>query len=89
MKKSQNDFRLLPEINDDYLEVERLLDLVFTPKRRLLSSYQLRSSTNKVNNLSYVLKDRENNIHNIKDSAQESKQAKVMAEVQANYVVEL
>ena len=62
MKKSHSDFRLLLETKDDYLEVERLLDLVFTPKRRLLSSYQLRSSTNKVNNLCYLFKDKKNNI---------------------------
>ena len=33
------------------------MDLVFTPRRKLLSSYQLRNSANKVDNLSYVIKD--------------------------------
>ena len=57
MKISHNNLRLLLEAKNDHIEVERLLDLVFTPKRTLLSSYQLRNSANKVNNLSYVIKD--------------------------------
>ena len=57
MKSSHNNLRLLLEAKNDHIEVERLLDLVFTPKRTLLSSYQLRNSANKVNNLSYVIKD--------------------------------
>ena len=57
MKSSHNNLRLLPEAKNDHLEVERLLDLVFTPRRKLLSSYQLRNSDNKVDNLSYVIKD--------------------------------
>ncbi len=44
------------------MEVEQLLDLVFTPKRKLLSSYQLRGPTNKVNKLSYVIKDPSSNV---------------------------
>ena len=57
MKSSHNNLRLLLEAKNDHIEVERLLDLVFTPKRTLLSSYQLRNLSNKVNNLSYVIKD--------------------------------
>jgi len=53
----QYNLRLLLEEKKDHIEVEQLLDLVFTPRRKLLSSYQLRSSTNKVNKLSYVIKD--------------------------------
>ena len=62
MKNSHNNLRLLPETKKDLTEVEQLLDLVFTPRRKLLSSYQLRGSANKVKNLSYVLKD---NLFNI------------------------
>jgi predicted N-acetyltransferase YhbS len=57
MKSSHNNLRLLQEAKNDHIEVERLLDLVFTPRRKLLSSYQLRNSANKVDNLSYVIKD--------------------------------
>ena len=57
MKRSHNNLRLLLEAKNDHIEVERLLDLVFTPRRKLLSSYQLRNSANKVDNLSYVIKD--------------------------------
>ena len=57
MKSSYNNLRLLLETKNDHIEVERLLDLVFTPRRKLLSSYQLRNSDNKVKNLSYVIKD--------------------------------
>ena len=57
MKSSHNSLRLLLEAKNDHIEVERLLDLVFTPRRKLLSSYQLRNSANKVDNLSYVIKD--------------------------------
>jgi predicted N-acetyltransferase YhbS len=57
MKSSHNNLRLLLEAKNDHIEVERLLDLVFTPRRTLLSSYQLRNSANKVNNLCYVIKD--------------------------------
>ena len=57
MKSSHNNLRLLLEARNDHIEVERLLDLVFTPRRKLLSSYQLRNSANKVDNLSYVIKD--------------------------------
>ena len=60
MKKSEYYLRLLLEDNGDHIEVEQLLDLVFTPKRKLLSSYQLRGPANKVNNLSYVIKDPSN-----------------------------
>ena len=62
MKSSHNNLRLLLEAQKDHSEVERLLDLVFTPRRKLLSSYQLRSSANRVNKLSYVIKDNSNNI---------------------------
>ena len=62
MKSSHNNLRLLLEAKNDHVEVERLLDLVFTPRRKLLSSYKLRSSANKVNNLSYVLKDNLNKV---------------------------
>ena len=62
MKSSNNNLRLLPEAKNDRKEVEQLLDLVFTPRRKLLSSYQLRGSTNKVNKLSYVIKDNSNNV---------------------------
>ena len=57
MKTIQFNLRLLPEANEDHNKVEQLLDLVFTPKRKLLSSYQLRDPANKVNTLSYVIKD--------------------------------
>ena len=60
MKNIQFNLRLLPEDIGDHIEVEQLLDLVFTPKRKLLSSYKLRGSANKVNNLSYVIKDPSN-----------------------------
>ena len=62
MKSSHNNLRLLLEAKDDHVEVEQLLDLVFTPRRKLLSSYHLRSLTNKVNMLSYVIKDNSNNV---------------------------
>ena len=62
MKSLHNNLRLLPETKDDHLQVEWLLDLVFTPRRKLLSSYNLRSSANKVSKLSYVVKDNSNNI---------------------------
>ena len=62
MKSSHNNLRLLLEAKKDHEEVERLLDLVFTPKRKLLSSYKLRGSVNKVDNLSYVLKDNSNKV---------------------------
>ena len=61
MKNIQYNLRLLLEGNGDHIEVEQLLDLVFTPKRKLLSSYQLRGPANKVNKLSYVIKDPSNN----------------------------
>ena len=60
MKNIQYNLRLLLEDNGDHIEVEQLLDLVFTPKRKLLSSYQLRGPANKVNNLSYIIKDSSN-----------------------------
>ena len=62
MKSSHNNLRLLLEAKNDHIEVERLLDLVFTPRRKLLSSYQLRGSSNRVKKLSYVIKDNSNNI---------------------------
>ena len=62
MKSSHNNLRLLLEAKNDHVEVEQLLDLVFTPRRKLLSSYHLRSSANKVNMLSYVIKDNSNNV---------------------------
>ena len=62
MKSSHNNVRLLLEAKNDYVEIERLLDLVFTPRRKILSSYQLRSLTNKVDKLSYVIKDITDNI---------------------------
>ena len=61
MKNIQYNLRLSLEGNEDHIEVEQLLDLVFTPKRKLLSSYQLRGPANKVNKLSYVIKDPSNN----------------------------
>ena len=62
MKSLHNNLRLLLETKDDHLQVERLLDLVFTPRRKLLSSYQLRDTNNKVKELSYVIKDNSNNV---------------------------
>ena len=62
MKSSHNNLRLLIESKKDRIEVEQLLDLVFTPRRKLLSSYKLRNATNKVKKLSYVIKDNLNNI---------------------------
>ena len=62
MKSIHYNLRLLLETKKDLIEVEQLLDLVFTPRRKLLSSYQLRSSTNKVDKLSYVIKDSSNRV---------------------------
>ena len=62
MKSSNNNLRLLPEAKNDRKEVEQLLDLVFTPRRKLLSSYHLRGLNNKVNKLSYVIKDNSHNV---------------------------
>ena len=62
MKSIHYNLRLLLETKKDLIEVEQLLDLVFTPRRKLLSSYQLRSSANKVNKLSYVIKDTSDSI---------------------------
>ena len=62
MKSSHNNLWLLLETKNDHIEVVRLLDLVFAPRRKLLSSYQLRNSANKVNNLSYVIKDNSNEV---------------------------
>ncbi len=62
MKSLHNNLRLLLETENDHLQVERLLDLVFTPRRKLLSSYQLRGPDNKVKKLSYVIKDKSNNV---------------------------
>ena len=62
MKSLQNNLRLLLETQNDLLQVEQLLDLVFTPRRKLLSSYQLRGPYNKVKKLSYVIKDISNNV---------------------------
>ena len=62
MKSSHNNLRLLLEAKNDQLEVEQLLDLVFTPRRKLLSSYQLRSSVNQVKKLSFVIKDNSDNV---------------------------
>ena len=57
MKSVHYNLRLLLEAKKDKIGVEQLLDLVFTPKRKLLSSYQLRGPANKVNKLSLVIKD--------------------------------
>ncbi len=57
MKKIHYNLRLLLEAKKDQIEVEHLLDLVFTPRRKLLSSYQLRSASNKVSKLCYVIRD--------------------------------
>ena len=62
MKNIQYNLRLLLEDKKDHVEIEQLLDLVFTPRRKLLSSYQLRDSGNKVNKLSYVIKDSSNTV---------------------------
>ena len=62
MKSIHYNLRLLLEAKKDLIEVEQLLDLVFTPRRKLLSSYQLRSSANKVNKLSYIIKDSSNSV---------------------------
>ena len=62
MKNIRYNLRLSLEDKKDHIEVEQLLDLVFTPRRNLLSSYQLRGSANKVNKLSYVIKDSSNSI---------------------------
>ncbi len=62
MKNIQYNLRLLLEDKKDHVEVEQLLDLVFTPRRKLLSSYQLRSPANKVNKLSFVIKDSSNSV---------------------------
>ena len=62
MKSLHNNLRLLLETKNDHFQVEQLLDLVFTPRRKLLSSYQLRGLNNRVNKLSYVIKDNSNNV---------------------------
>ena len=62
MKRSHDHLRLLPETKIDHVQVEQLLDLVFTPRRKLLGSYQLRGSENKVDKLSYVIKDNSNSV---------------------------
>ena len=62
MESSHNNLRLLLEATNDHIEVERLLDLAFTPRRKLLSSYQLRGSSICVKKVSYVIKDNSNNI---------------------------
>ena len=62
MKSLHNNLRLLLETKNDYFQVEQLLDLVFTPRRKLLSSYQLRGPDNRVKKLSFVIKDNSNNV---------------------------
>lgn len=45
------------ETKEDGEEVELLLDTVFSPGRKMLSSYRLRESVSKVNNLSVIARD--------------------------------
>ena len=50
------------ETENDKQEVEDLLDLVFSPSRKNLSSYSLRKNVPKINTLSFVAKNNKNSI---------------------------
>lgn len=50
--------QLVDETNDDYFQVEALLDLAFGPGRFSLSAYRLREGVSQVSNLSIVARDK-------------------------------
>ena len=50
-------FQFEHETENDKQEVEDLLDLVFSPSRKNLSSYSLRKNVPKINTLSFVAKN--------------------------------
>ena len=50
------------ESENDKQEVEELLDLVFSPSRKNLSSYSLRKNVLKINTLSFVAKNNKGSI---------------------------
>ena len=50
-------YRLTPETEDDWWEIEALLDLCFAPGRDALSSYRLRDGVPSVQGLSRVARD--------------------------------
>jgi predicted N-acetyltransferase YhbS len=55
-------FQLKHETENDKQEVEDLLDLVFSPSRKNLSSYSLRKNVPKINTLSFVAKNNKGSI---------------------------
>ena len=55
-------FQFEHETENDKQEVEDLLDLVFSPSRKNLSSYSLRKNVPKINTLSFVAKNNKNSI---------------------------
>ncbi len=50
-------YQLTPETQDDWWEVEALLDLCFAPGREALSSYRFRDGIDRVAELSLVARD--------------------------------
>ena len=50
-------YQLTPETQDDWWEVEALLDLCFAPGREALSSYRFRDGIDRVADLSVVARD--------------------------------
>ena len=50
------------ESENDKQEVEELLDLVFSPSRKNLSSYSLRKNVPKISTLSFVAKNNKGSI---------------------------
>ncbi len=55
-------FQFKHETENDKQEVEDLLDLVFSPSRKNLSSYSLRKNIPKINTLSFVAKNNKGSI---------------------------
>ena len=55
-------FQFEHETENDKQEVEDLLDLVFSPSRKNLSSYSLRKNVPKINTLSFVAKNNKGSI---------------------------
>ena len=55
-------FQFKHETENDKQEVEDLLDLVFSPSRKNLSSYSLRKNVPKINTLSFVAKNNKGSI---------------------------
>tara|TARA_B100001094_G_C17817503_1_gene616850 strand:+ start:47 stop:553 length:507 start_codon:yes stop_codon:yes gene_type:complete len=46
------------EIKEDSEKVEFLLDMIFSPERKMLSSYRLREGVSKISSLSFVARDK-------------------------------